>query len=170
MLGSLGYDRELASDGLESLGKLAGEIELVLLVVMTPGLDGFEVTRRIRADGKITESHTLLGAGLLAGPVRANPGGLNDRLDPLRVVAPATRADWRAHSKTSNSSGSNWQLRPICAVVDVFDALTSDRPYRQTFPLAQVLELMRTVPPRGCRPETIQDRDDIRASLAPLAY
>jgi len=45
---SIGYEVETASHGLEVLAKLP-EIDLVLLDVMMPGVDGFEVVRRIRA-------------------------------------------------------------------------------------------------------------------------
>ncbi len=47
---SLGYEVETARDGLEALAKMALGIDLVLLDVMMPGLDGYEVARRVRAD------------------------------------------------------------------------------------------------------------------------
>lgn len=46
----LGHEAETASDGLEGLAKVRLGIDLVLLDVVMPGLDGFEVCRRIRAD------------------------------------------------------------------------------------------------------------------------
>ena len=46
----LGYAVEPARDGLEGLAKLPLGIDLVLLDVVMPGLDGFDVCRRIRLD------------------------------------------------------------------------------------------------------------------------
>jgi putative two-component system response regulator len=46
----LGYRAEAARDGIEGLAKLQMGIDLILLDVVMPGLDGFEVCRRIRQD------------------------------------------------------------------------------------------------------------------------
>ena len=46
----LGHDVEAAHDGLEGLAKLQLGVDLVLLDVVRPGLDGFDVCRRIRQD------------------------------------------------------------------------------------------------------------------------
>src|SRR4030042_2872968 len=52
-----GYEIVKAANGEEALGKLSGnQIDLILLDVMMPGIDGFEVTRRVRQDNK----HRLL--------------------------------------------------------------------------------------------------------------
>jgi putative two-component system response regulator len=48
-----GYKLVQAANGEEALTKLAGnEIDLIMLDVMMPDIDGFEVTRRIRQDEK----------------------------------------------------------------------------------------------------------------------
>jgi putative two-component system response regulator len=46
----LGHDVEAARDGIEGLAKLQLGVDLILLDVVMPGLDGFEVCRRIRQD------------------------------------------------------------------------------------------------------------------------
>jgi PAS domain S-box-containing protein len=52
-----GYEIVKAANGEEALGKLSdNQIDLILLDVMMPGMDGFEVTRRVRQD----HSHRLL--------------------------------------------------------------------------------------------------------------
>lgn len=46
-----GYEIIKAANGEEALGKLSGnQIDLILLDVMMPGMDGFEVARRVRQD------------------------------------------------------------------------------------------------------------------------
>ena len=49
----LGYEIVKATNGEEALGKLSSnQIDLILLDVIMPGMDGFEVIRRIRQDQK----------------------------------------------------------------------------------------------------------------------
>jgi putative two-component system response regulator len=57
---SLGYEVETARDGLEALAKLALGVDLVLLDVMMPGLDGYEVARRVRADARTQDLPIIL--------------------------------------------------------------------------------------------------------------
>ena len=47
---ALGHEVEAARDGIEGLAKLQLGVDLVLLDVVMPGLDGFDVCRRIRQD------------------------------------------------------------------------------------------------------------------------
>ena len=52
-----GYEIVKAANGEEALGKLSGnQIDLILLDIIMPGMDGFEVTRRVRQDN----THRLL--------------------------------------------------------------------------------------------------------------
>ena len=46
-----GYEIVKAANGEEALGKLSGnQIDLIMLDIIMPGMDGFEVTRRVRQD------------------------------------------------------------------------------------------------------------------------
>jgi cyclic di-GMP phosphodiesterase len=71
---SLGYQVETARDGIEALAKLALDVDLVLLDVLMPGIDGFEVTRRIRADPALRSLPVLMVTAL------------DSRQDRLRAV------------------------------------------------------------------------------------
>ena len=52
-----GYEIIMATSGEDAMGKLSGnQIDLILLDVMMPGMDGFEVARRVRQDN----THRLL--------------------------------------------------------------------------------------------------------------
>lgn len=48
LLESQGHEAETAEDGVQALAKIGPEIDLVLLDAIMPGIDGFEVARRIR--------------------------------------------------------------------------------------------------------------------------
>jgi CheY-like chemotaxis protein len=51
MLGSRGYETIRAENGLAALEKIRNQyVDIVLLDVMMPGMDGFEVCRRIKSD------------------------------------------------------------------------------------------------------------------------
>ena len=63
----LGYEIVKAANGEEALGKLSSnQIDLILLDVTMPGVDGFEVTRRVRGDDKKRLLPIILVTALLA--------------------------------------------------------------------------------------------------------
>jgi CheY-like chemotaxis protein len=65
MVRSIGYEVETAGQGLEVLARLpGGGIDLVLLDVMMPGIDGFEVVRRIRADATFKDLPVIMVTAL----------------------------------------------------------------------------------------------------------
>jgi putative two-component system response regulator len=79
-LRALGYDVEVASDGIEALARLPLGVDLVLLDAEMPGLDGFEVARRIRVDPEHEDLPIIMVTGLDSREdrLRAVEAGVND--------------------------------------------------------------------------------------------
>ena len=69
-----GYETETARDGFEALAKIHLDIDLILLDVQMPGMDGFEVARRIRSDPTVSDLPICMITGN------------TDRSDRLRAV------------------------------------------------------------------------------------
>lgn len=80
ILDSLGHDSEIAADGFEALAKYKLDIDLVLLDVNMPGMDGFTVARRIREDPDCGSVPILMVTALTSknDRLRAVEAGAND--------------------------------------------------------------------------------------------
>jgi len=93
MVQSLGFEVETAADGLEALGKLRLGIDLVLLDVMMPGIDGFEVVRRIRCDSGFHDLPVIMVTALDSREdrMRSVDAGANDY-----IAKPVDKTELRA--------------------------------------------------------------------------
>ena len=80
---SFGYDVEVARDGAEGLAKLSPDVDLVLLDIVMPGMDGFEVCRRIRGaeNGADVPIIMVTGSASRADRLRAVEAGANDFIE-----------------------------------------------------------------------------------------
>lgn len=80
MVTAVGHEVESAADGIEALAKLGLGIDLVLLDVMMPGLDGFEVCRRIRRDPTVCDVPVIVLTSMASRDdrLRAVEAGAND--------------------------------------------------------------------------------------------
>lgn len=77
---SLGYEPEVAQDGMGALAAVKLDIDLVLCDVNMPGMDGFEVVRQIREDPDVTDL-PIIQVTALAGKqdrLRAVEAGASD--------------------------------------------------------------------------------------------
>ncbi len=80
ILTGFGYEIETAADGFEALAKLRLDIDLVLCDLMMPGMDGFEVVRKIREDPDNADVPVCM-VTILSGTeqrLRAVAAGAND--------------------------------------------------------------------------------------------
>ena len=77
---SFGHESELAEDGIEALAKIKLDIDLVLLDVQMPGIDGYEVVRRIRRNSGVSDIPIIMVTALTSKEerLRAVEAGAND--------------------------------------------------------------------------------------------
>jgi signal transduction histidine kinase len=83
MLENQGYQLELAQDGFQALKLLESlPVDLILLDVMMPGMDGFQVCRRIRSTPKLAEVPIIILTALddRASLLRGIEAGADDFL------------------------------------------------------------------------------------------
>jgi putative two-component system response regulator len=95
LLERLGHQAETAQDGIEALAKLRLGVDLVLLDVMMPGLDGYEVCRRIRQDPAGVDVPVIMVTAMssLHDRIRAVEAGANDF-----ITKPVDRTELRVRS------------------------------------------------------------------------
>ncbi len=94
LLTSLGYQTEMACDGGEALARLDRSVDLVLLDVMMPGIDGFEITRQIRTHNDYGDIPIVMVTALTSREdrLRAVVAGANDFITkPIDKVELRTR-------------------------------------------------------------------------------
>jgi signal transduction histidine kinase/DNA-binding response OmpR family regulator len=98
LLMAQGYDLAFANNGAEALSK-AGELtpDLILLDVMMPGMDGFEVCRRLRTDPLLAEVPVIMVTALDDRDSRLR--GIEVGADDF-ISKPFDRAELRAKART----------------------------------------------------------------------
>src|SRR5262245_23689091 len=100
-----GYDVTLVADGaraLQILSAARAAFDMIVLDVMLPGLDGFELTRRLREAGDFTPILMLTAKGLPQDVVQGLEAGADDYLPKpfdlrvllARVKGLLRRRDW----------------------------------------------------------------------------
>jgi putative two-component system response regulator len=91
---ALGHKTELARDGFEALAKLKLGIDLALLDLTMPGMDGYEIARRIRRDSDSADIPIIMITALTSREdrLRAVEAGANDFIaKPADLVEVRTR-------------------------------------------------------------------------------
>ena len=80
VLRSWGYETERAKDGFEALAKVELDIDLIILDLEMPGMDGFEVTKQIRASERFRDIPIIISTALTNREtrLRAVEYGAND--------------------------------------------------------------------------------------------
>lgn len=91
LLIGFGHEVEIARDGVEALSRLKLGVDLVLVDAEMPGMDGFELSRRIRSDAEFHDLPVMLvtGRDSKTDRLRAVDAGVNDFIsrpvDPVEL-------------------------------------------------------------------------------------
>jgi DNA-binding response OmpR family regulator len=146
-----GYEVDMVGDGAQALGRLLsagdGTYDLVILDVMLPGMDGFQVASRLRQAGAFTPVLMLTAKGLPEDVVKGFEAGADDYLSKpfdlpvllARVKGLLRRRDWaRGESEGPESA------RIGTATVDfrTFELKGEGAPVRLTLLEAMLLKLL----------------------------
>jgi putative two-component system response regulator len=108
---------------------------------------------------RIMNTHTTIGGQILSGS--SSP-----------VIQMGERVALTHHEKWDGSgypNGLEGDVIPIeariCSVVDFFDALTMDRPYRKAVPNDEVVEMIRSETGKSFDPAVVEVFTDVRAEI-----
>jgi CheY-like chemotaxis protein len=122
-----GYEIIKATSGEEALQKLAdNQIDLILLDVMMPGMDGFEVTRRIRQDPKNKLMPIILVTALkeTEDRIQGIKAGCDDYISkPFDKMELFARIQSLLKIKAYNDTMSNYRKELESEVINMTDEL-----------------------------------------------
>ena len=148
-----GYDVDVIGDGGEALARLAGGVgpgngwDLVLLDVMLPGLDGFQVVDRMRAAGNFTPVLMLTAKSLPEDVVQGLEAGADDYLPKpfdlpvllARVKGLIRRRDW---ARGGGEGVETARVGPAEIDFRTFEVKTGGETVRLTLLEAMLLKLL----------------------------
>ena len=134
-----------------------GKIGVADSILLKPG--------RLRPEEhEIMKTHTLIGSQILAG-------SRSPLLAAAEEIARTHHERWDGRGYPAGLSGDTIPLRGrITAVADTFDALSFSRPYKEAWPLEQVLDELKVVAGHQLDPELVEAFPtlDCEALLAPI--
>lgn len=125
-----------------------GKIGIPDAILLKPGL--FSIAER-----EVMKGHTTLGAQILEG---------EDHIlfVASREVAMGHHERWDGSGYPEGRGGTEIPLMSrICAVADVFDALTSKRPYKDAWPVDRAQALVREESGKAFDPEIVRVFDEV---------
>ncbi len=136
---------ELAARLAGAIGLPAAQVELIRLAAPLHDVGKIGVPDSVLlkpgkltpAEFEVMKAHTLVGARLLSG-------GRSALVTMAERVARSHHERWDGLGYPDGLSGEQIPIEArIVAVVDVLDALSHARPYREAWPMAKVLDLIR---------------------------
>ncbi|MGY0060534.1 response regulator transcription factor [Streptomyces sp. LZ34] len=148
-----GYDVDTAQDGLEALARLEhlarigpGPLDLVLLDVMMPGLDGLAVARRIRAGGDTVPIMMVTARDSVGDRIVGLDNGADDYLTkPFAGEELLARVRALLRRGTHGPAAAPMRAQPARAAAHLsFEDVTLDSGTRQVTRAGRRLDLTRT--------------------------
>lgn len=157
-----GYEVTVAQDGEGGLDLIRRvRPSIAILDVMLPGLDGFEICRRLRMDrdfanlpvvmltAKDEQSDIVLGLGLGADDYVTKPFSTAQLLARIRAVLK------RGETPNASASGKRAEVGKLVVDVERFEALFDDRPLGLTATEFRILYALAK------RPDCVFRRDEL---------
>ncbi|CAK0745680.1 putative two-component system response regulator [Gammaproteobacteria bacterium] len=96
----------------------------------------------------LVKTHTTIGARILAGST--------PMLSAARIIALSHHEKWDGSGYPNGLAGHDIPLfGRICAIADVFDALTTERPYKQAWSVDKAVELIQSQAARHFDPQLV---------------
>ncbi len=125
-----------------------GKIGIPDRVLLKPGkLD--------KAEWEIMQSHVEIGVQLLSG-------GHSPLLEMARIIALTHHEKWDGSGYPNGISGLDIPIEGrICAICDVFDALTSMRPYKQAWSVDKAMVLIKNERGKHFDPKLVDNFESI---------
>jgi len=119
-----------------------GKIGIPDRVLLKPGkLDAEE--------WEVMQSHVEIGAKILSGSSSV-------LMESAREIALTHHEKWDGSGYPNGVSGEDIPISGrICAICDVFDALTSERPYKEAWPIDKAMQLIRDESGKQFDPELV---------------
>jgi response regulator RpfG family c-di-GMP phosphodiesterase len=156
MLAPDGYLVSGAADGAQALEMVAEQQpDLVLLDVMMPGTDGFAVCRTLKQEAATRLIPVVLITSLSESSSRIE--GLDAGADDY-VSKPVNAQELRARVRSLlRIKRYTDDLAQIIGIVDVFDALTTERPYKPALSLEDAARELAAEATRGWRDAKLVD-------------
>jgi putative two-component system response regulator len=108
---------------------------------------------------QVMNTHTTIGAQILQGST-------SPVIKMGELVALAHHEKWNGGGYPHGLSGEDIPIEArICSVVDFFDALTFDRPYRKAVPNGKVIEMIREESGTSFDPDIVDIFLDVRPNI-----
>lgn len=158
-LRSSGYEAEVYSTGklfFESHTKNVPD--LVILDVMLPDMDGYEILRRLRTDSRTREVPVLMvtAKGSEVDIVQGLNSGADDYLSkPFGIMEMLSRVNALLRRTKKPAQGKEWSFGPIVLKESSHEVFVDDHPVELTFKEYELLHLFLQ------KPEVAISRDEM---------